>query len=563
MLTTTMNPVTALDDPERLLAASEAARAQGEPVRAGELARRAAVAARAGGERRLAARADALLGLSLWRQGLPEAALDVASRALADTDALGTPAWAIELRHTIVMASCELLIPADALPHAVAALRLAREHEGVLGAGPVSWSLNRLSTVYESLGDVDRAIELMQEAARVARAGGDLEVRFAAQVNLASAFNAAAQQADDAGEPDPRRTHASQALQAARLALSLAGGHPHREMMCFGIECTALEWAGDSAAMFPAIERHQALARRMQLPHFLALGEMLRVRALLACGRAEAACEALDAVLAGNPFEGDEEAISRALEVGWRVYRAAGRTAESLRALESLRQRERCQMQRRIAAASRSLLRELEVESARHEAAALRRRAAELEQRAAEATHAALQDSLTGLANRRALDSSLLSWLREEGRQAVGDSRFCAALIDIDHFKAINDTHGHDVGDQVLRELAQLLTAGTRDGDFVARSGGEEFVLLLAGSALERAAEVCERLRLRVQQHDWSRVLPPAAAGRGAAITISIGLTAATALDDVSSLRRRADMAMYRAKHAGRNRLEIDTAARA
>ena len=187
------------------------------------------------------------------------------------------------------------------------------------------------------------------------------------------------------------------------------------------------------------------------------------------------------------------------------------------------------------------------MEIAQQELAQLRREAQELRERADVATQKSLLDPLTGLANRRALDARLMALLpMAHGQEEV----FSLAIIDIDHFKQINDGWGHDVGDAVLREIAQLLTGGVRGGDFVARIGGEEFVVLLWGQALGDASLVCERLRQQVQAHDWSRFVP------GREVTVSMGLTCAQPLDDAAQLLRRADQSMYTAKREGRNRLQ-------
>ena len=149
-------------------------------------------------------------------------------------------------------------------------------------------------------------------------------------------------------------------------------------------------------------------------------------------------------------------------------------------------------------------------------------------------------DPLTGLENRRGLDISL-ALLQAEGRA------FCAIVLDVDHFKRINDGHGHDVGDQVLRQLAERMRACCREGDVLCRTGGEEFLMLLPGAPLERAHAVAERLRNVVQD----RPIEPVGT-----VTISLGV-ACWPGGDVAPQQtlNQADRALYQAKHTGRNRV--------
>ncbi len=165
-----------------------------------------------------------------------------------------------------------------------------------------------------------------------------------------------------------------------------------------------------------------------------------------------------------------------------------------------------------------------------------RRLEAELEQ-------AAQIDPLTGLWNRRrfqqALDEAAGS-LRRNGRP------YSLMLIDIDHFKRYNDTHGHQAGDEALRRVAATLAGHSRRLDGLARWGGEEFALLLPEAELDAAAVLAERLRSAVA----------ALAGSGLPATISIGIGQAGIAEDADSLFRRVDAALYRAKAAGRNRVE-------
>jgi diguanylate cyclase (GGDEF)-like protein len=161
---------------------------------------------------------------------------------------------------------------------------------------------------------------------------------------------------------------------------------------------------------------------------------------------------------------------------------------------------------------------------------------------------AAATDYLTGLPNRRTLARSGREHFRRAQEQATG---FAVAILDIDNFKAINDTYGHEVGDRVLVHIAECLKAGTHGANMVARTGGEEFAVLLAKPGHEAVA-VVERMRLAVQQAHFST------GSATIAVTLSAGVAAHRPGDRTfEDLLRRADQALYAAKAGGRNRVEI------
>lgn len=157
----------------------------------------------------------------------------------------------------------------------------------------------------------------------------------------------------------------------------------------------------------------------------------------------------------------------------------------------------------------------------------------------------ALTDELTGLPNRRDVLARLQQLLERRGGQT------CAVLLaDLDHFKRINDEHGHLVGDEVLRAVATRLTEAVREPVVVGRLGGEEFLVVLPDTELEAARQVAERIREQVATIDTRRWF------EGLPLTVSLGVAAADpAGDSVSNMLRRADGALYDAKRAGRNRV--------
>ncbi|MBB4842515.1 diguanylate cyclase (GGDEF)-like protein [Paucibacter oligotrophus] len=160
-------------------------------------------------------------------------------------------------------------------------------------------------------------------------------------------------------------------------------------------------------------------------------------------------------------------------------------------------------------------------------------------------------DLLTQLPNLRAFRQN---YSREVARARREDSPLIVGMLDVDHFKRINDVYGHPVGDHVLRLLAQVLSEQLRASDLVARVGGEEFALLMPQTELEQAQQICERLRITVSRHRFGTVSQPLA------ISISIGLARLEPGDDEERVLRAADKALYQAKNEGRNRVVLHRA---
>jgi diguanylate cyclase (GGDEF)-like protein len=158
----------------------------------------------------------------------------------------------------------------------------------------------------------------------------------------------------------------------------------------------------------------------------------------------------------------------------------------------------------------------------------------------------ARRDALTGLGNRASLDEQLDRELQFATRHTQPLS---VALLDIDHFKAINDLNGHAAGDHVLRALAETLRGCVRDSDLAFRYGGEEFAVILSNTGLEGAAQVAERIRGAIAEADFR--LPD---GTRLSVTGSLGVAEHQLGETREGLMERADQALYRAKAEGRNR---------
>ena len=180
----------------------------------------------------------------------------------------------------------------------------------------------------------------------------------------------------------------------------------------------------------------------------------------------------------------------------------------------------------------------------------LKRSAAEVQtltQRLEQAQTEALLDPLTGLHNRRGLERSI----GEAGGKLEGASLL---LADIDNFKGINDTHGHLLGDKVLRAVSQVLRSCIKGGDMAARMGGEEFAVVLPETSLQGATVVAEKIRKAISQVRIRRVDRNEYLGN---VTLSVGVACAQPGDVLEKLIERADAALYAAKRAGRNRVSV------
>jgi len=161
-------------------------------------------------------------------------------------------------------------------------------------------------------------------------------------------------------------------------------------------------------------------------------------------------------------------------------------------------------------------------------------------------SHLTLEDPLTQLLNRRGLENALHITLAQATRQ---QSPTAAIMVDIDHFKEVNKNFGHEAGDQVIRQVAQIIQHISRTGDVVARTGGEEFLLVLPGTELDGARILAERIRADIS------AAPLIINQQRIPITVSIGVAGTTGGIELGKLSQEADRAMYLAKRGGRNQI--------
>ncbi len=301
-------------------------------------------------------------------------------------------------------------------------------------------------------------------------------------------------------------------------------------------------------------------------PYLYGVTHEVRMRCLVALGRVE---EAIAAGQRGLTVSDHAPPFVRGLLLRSLadVLRASGDHEEAYAALAEGFVLERAVIEQQ--ASHRLALQQasLEVAAARREANALATKNVELEELVGElnATKSELEqrmgqleelrdqlrdqadhDWLTGLKNRR--------WLARELPAIIGPGRrgsdgVAVALVDLDHFKSVNDRFGHDAGDRVLREVADLLTECVRDGDVVVRSGGEEFVVVMPATSREEALGCCERLRRALRERLW-----PELDGE-LSLTLSAGVVCADGPAESDEVLALADARLYQAKALGRDRI--------
>jgi diguanylate cyclase (GGDEF)-like protein len=230
----------------------------------------------------------------------------------------------------------------------------------------------------------------------------------------------------------------------------------------------------------------------------------------------------------GKPW--DETALLLAVESLLRQYRLVHENQQLIASL-SAKNQALLEMNREL---------EAKIHERTHELAEANARLAQL----------AVTDGLTGLFNHRHFHERLALEVERSQRSGLPLSLL---MLDVDHFKQFNDAHGHPAGDEVLRQLARVLTEARRMNDVVARYGGEEFAVILVDTGKATAGKVAERVRERVAGHDFGAAAP--AAGR---ITASVGVATFPGDGaDVEGLVRAADAALYAAKRAGRDRVAL------
>jgi diguanylate cyclase (GGDEF)-like protein len=504
----------------------------------------------------------ALLAHQYPRLGKLTASARCATEALALAERLGDDTLLADALTSQCFVYGQLLMGREALESGMKALAAARR-----AGDPVreAWALNRVGVAYSSLENPAQACAYVEQAMEIAARTACAEVLFSCHNNLAYFWLRRVEDAQGLGDTTVLADAVAQARRTADQATALArrSGSPFQVAVAVSNLVNALLAGGLLDAALPLLNEFGHLAHDHGYRTLAVEADAQRAVFLRLKGEPVQAANILEALLnaAIEPPPKLRRLLIRSL---YETHKACGQFREALAWLEDLVGLDRQITRDNLVLQTEVILIRDQVEQAqaRADSAAAdarreRARAAHLEteqqrlrEHARALDRAAHEDVLTGLHNRRHAEFALP--LLVEGARVAGQVLSVCAL-DVDHFKKINDSHGHAVGDAVLQQLAQLLRHRLRSADLMARIGGEEFLAVLVGIAPQQAAEICERLRLAVVEHDWAAITP------GLLVRISVGIAGGSPLQHQGdTLLNRADHALYAAKRGGRNRVHVD-----
>lgn len=539
------------------VAASEASRLKGDYVEGALLARHAAHHARAHNNPGQEAEALRLLANQLVRIGDMEEAAESCGRAALLDETTGNEAGRAQALTLQAMAYLELGLQEEALEVLAISLEIAQR---LRDPNLLFWAYNRIGGAHDNMGNHLESRAFMQRALPLATGLG-AEAKFCILNNLAS--NAvdlvadALQKGDTALAADAVATGLDYARDAIELAR--AAEHPYREAIGLGNYGMLLAFSGDEQAANQATTRSHAIASQKGYVSLQLDAGFNLARIAMHFDQHATAIDRFEAVLPALIEHDEKPLVLKAHRLLSDLYQRVGQTQEAFdhykryHAIESAIRSSVADTRARMVTGMAELsVARLDAERARLETRLHQMRLAELETerrdlltRTQDLDRKAHEDDLTGLKNRR----YALSALGERLAECPPDAAIPVAIVDADHFKKVNDSFGHSAGDAVLRRLAELLSAGMAGHGFVARLGGEEFLLVFDARAIDVAVEDCQRIRRAVAAEAWANLAP------GLAMTVSIGITSAGHQEEVARILARADAALYRSKSGGRNRL--------
>ena len=446
----------------------------------------------------------------------------------------------------------EIGAPSEALDEAMLALELA---EAAAEPRAICFALNVVGVVFWMLGQLDRAVQFADRAVSLARVIGDHVDLGRWLINRAGIeaefFHQASPAAADQKAVEAHMIRAlSLAHEARQLALAAGDSWSERLALCNLAEYyLCLEQRENAAGVLASLEGMQGDG-----------GARSRIYYLFARGKLQIAEQETEAAILTLGECATLAAETGDLEIGVPCCRyladalaLSGRFAEALQwhrefHARYVRKSTDISLIRSRVAAIQYETRQLQarVETERSRADGLEQMNRALAQEAALLMNASMEDVLTGLPNRRGLERALLDIA------AKGGHDYAFAMMDIDHFKRVNDTFSHALGDEVLRQVALLLRITTRETDMLFRYGGEEFVLLMEGTDVLLAAKICRRISQAIRSWSWGQIHP------NLRITLSIGVALADEARTPVEVMAVADQRLYQAKNAGRDRIVMD-----
>ncbi|WP_157441261.1 GGDEF domain-containing protein [Actinoplanes awajinensis] len=405
-------------------------------------------------------------------------------------------------------------------------------------------ALTAIGIVHLCLRQHELSIEYCERAAETARLLGDVAVHGSLIDTISCVFMGQAYAAREEGNEEAALSYGRLAADRAREAMEIGRqcGHRYYQVNALGNLAEGLAFIGrpaEALELMDTIQIDPELDSVSMVTHLLDTRGCVHLALKNYDQAARLFAEALELSAGNNTAMYYCEHLSEAHEKNG-DFRAALEYHKRFHTLFTLVASEAAQRSASIAA--------IRLETSRAQDYAMRERARaeelyhsnlELTRHAESLLQQSLEDPLTGLANRRLLDRLL----ETEGQ------RYSIALLDVDHFKRVNDSYSHQIGDQVLRQLGALLLQSSRPADHAARYGGEEFALLLSDQGDEPDEAVAERLRELIEAFDWTPIAP------GLRVTVSIGIAAHHEAGSATALLEIADRRLYEAKNGGRNRV--------
>ena len=405
-------------------------------------------------------------------------------------------------------------------------------------------ALTTIGTVCWSINNFDLSLAYCERAAETARMIGDKVAGGALMDTMACVYVGYAEAARADGDAAGAIEMYTRAAELSRKAMLAARSNGHRRY-----ESTALANLAESLA---AVGQEQEALRLLEswqtdpeLDTAYTITHHLDTRGgiCMSLGRYEQAAELFAAALAAAEGKHAQMCYHEHLAEAYERSGDLARALENYKAFHALFEQivsESAQRSARVAAVRwETAEAKSAAEQERVRAETLSNTNRELIRRTEDLLQQSHEDPLTGLANRRAMERSLEAGL---GSRTI-------ALLDVDHFKHVNDTFSHLVGDEVLRQLGRILTEGCGAGDEAVRYGGEEFAILFHGLDEQAGWVAGERVRLAVEGFDWGSLAP------GLVVTVSVGVAHGAEAGSMAEVLALADQRLYTAKRSGRNRV--------